>query len=113
MLQRKYEIEICLIFLNQPEYEPEKLFFNTNQKTAMHVAEVRGVLIQIGMDYKLIVAEYTPLQIKSAVGGSGRALKEDVMRMIPLLIALPQKKRLDDEYDAIAVGITHCACARV
>jgi crossover junction endodeoxyribonuclease RuvC len=90
----------------------EKLFFNTNQKTAMRVAEVRGVLIQIGMDYELTVAEYTPLQVKSAVGGSGRALKEDVMRMIPLLIVLPAKKRLDDEYDAIAIGLTHCAVVR-
>lgn len=90
----------------------EKLFFNNNQKTAMRVAEVRGALIQMGKDYTLTIAEYTPLQVKSAVSGNGRAQKQDVMRMIPLLITLPQKKRLDDEFDAIAVGLTHCASAR-
>lgn len=91
----------------------EKLFFNNNQKTAMHVAQVCGTIIETGIQAGLHVHEYTPLQVKSAVAGNGRALKTDVMRMIPLLAILPtlspKEKRLDDEWDAIAVGITHLA----
>jgi crossover junction endodeoxyribonuclease RuvC len=103
------------------EYEPshmalEKLFFNTNQKTAMNVAKVCGMLAEVGMAAGCEIFEYTPLQVKSAVGGNGRALKADVMRMIPLLITLPllspKIKRLDDEWDAIAVGLTHLASYR-
>jgi crossover junction endodeoxyribonuclease RuvC len=94
----------------------EKLFFNTNQKTAMHVVKVCGMLAEVGMAAGLEVFEYTPLQVKSAVAGSGRALKADVTRMLPLLTALPtlgpKTKRLDDEWDAIAVGITHLASYR-
>lgn len=103
------------------EYAPvqmalEKLFFNTNQKTAMNVAKVCGTLAEVAMHAGLQVFEYTPLQVKSAVGGSGRALKADVMRMLPLLISMPplspKTKRLDDEWDAIAVGVTHLASYR-
>jgi crossover junction endodeoxyribonuclease RuvC len=103
------------------EYAPqhmaiEKLFFNTNQKTAMNVAKVCGMLAEVGMNAGCEIFEYTPLQVKSAVGGSGRALKSDVTRMIPLLVTLPplspKVKRLDDEYDAIAVGLTHLASYR-
>lgn len=90
----------------------ETLFFNSNQKTAMRVAEVRGSLIQTANDAGLRVHEYTPLQVKSAVAGNGHANKSDMMRMVPLLIALTPKKRLDDEYDAIAIGITHCASTK-
>jgi crossover junction endodeoxyribonuclease RuvC len=92
----------------------ERLFFNTNQKTAMHVAEVRGMLIQLANEMVLTYAEYSPPQVKLAVGGSGKASKSDVARMIELLVVLPTRntsaKRKDDELDAIAVGLTHLAC---
>jgi crossover junction endodeoxyribonuclease RuvC len=103
------------------EYKPvhmaiEKLFFNTNQKTAMQVAKVCGMLAEVGMQNGCEIYEYTPLQVKSAVAGSGRALKEDVTRMVPLLVTLPplkpKQKRLDDEYDALAIGLTHLASVR-
>jgi crossover junction endodeoxyribonuclease RuvC len=91
----------------------EKLFFNTNQKTAINVAKVCGSLTEVGIHAGCELFEYTPLQVKSAVGGSGRALKSDVTRMIPLLVSLPplppKAKRLDDEFDAIAIGLTHLA----
>lgn len=90
----------------------EKLFLSVNQKTAMPVAEARGAILTEAARAGLPVHEYTPLQIKIAVTGYGRSDKKQVAHMVKKLITLPRKKRLDDEYDAIAVGITHLACAR-
>ncbi|MEN9413541.1 MAG: crossover junction endodeoxyribonuclease RuvC, crossover junction endodeoxyribonuclease RuvC [Candidatus Parcubacteria bacterium] len=90
----------------------EKLYFSNNQKTAMQVAEVRGGLIGLGARYGLALSEYTPGEIKSAVTGNGRADKTQIAKMIPLLIKLNKPIRLDDEYDAIAVGLTHLARVR-
>jgi len=86
----------------------EKLFFTKNQKTAMGVAEMRGVITYIGATSGLIVTEYTPGEVKTAVTGYGKAEKRDVQRMIERLIELPSRTRHDDEYDAIAVALT-CA----
>jgi crossover junction endodeoxyribonuclease RuvC len=72
--------------------------------------DVRG---QLGSSHRLPVSEYTPSQVKVAVAGSGRASKADIQKMIPLLLKIPEKSRLDDELDAIAIGITHLACTRV
>lgn len=99
------------------EYSPthmaiENVFFNTNQKTAMDVAAVRGVLLYIARERELAVSEYTPPQIKTAVGGGGHGSKKDVIAMVHHLVALSDRKRLDDEYDAIAVALTHSACVR-
>lgn len=91
----------------------ERLYFNTNQKTAMGVAEVRGVISFVCSKAGLPVHEYTPPQIKMALSGWGRASKTQVADMVHRLIALPdKKKRLDDEYDAIAVALTHLAHTR-
>lgn len=84
----------------------EKLYFETNQKTAMHIAEVRGMLMYIATRSDLVLYEYTPLEIKVAVAGYGKAGKRDVMKMIPLLITMTGAPKHDDEYDAIAVGLT-------
>ncbi len=97
------------------EYRPqiiavEKLFFTKNQKTAMAVAEMRGVIIYIGSKAGLHIEEYTPGEIKTAVTGYGKAEKADVERMVEKLIALPPKKRKDDEYDAIATAL---ACSAI
>lgn len=99
------------------QYKPEsialeRLYFTNNQKTAMRVAEVRGMLLQLANTHELVVSEYTPSQIKVAVAGSGSAPKGDIQRMIPLLVHIESRKRLDDEYDAIAIGLTHLACTR-
>lgn len=98
------------------KYKPEAmaietLFLHTNHKTAMSVAEARGAILSEAARCGLRVFEYTPLQIKIAVTGYGRSDKKQVTEMIKKLIALPEKKRLDDEYDAIAVGLTHLASA--
>jgi len=99
------------------EYKPdtlsiESLFFNTNQKTVMKVSEARGAIISECRMNDLSVFEYTPLQIKVAVTGYGRSDKNSVIKMIPHLIEIKKDIKYDDEYDAIAVGLTHFASYR-
>ncbi len=90
----------------------EKLYFSTNQKTAMQVAEVRGALISLSSTHRLPVFEYTPGQVKSATAGSGSADKHQIAKMLHALIAIEKKIKYDDEYDAIAIGVTHFAYVR-
>jgi crossover junction endodeoxyribonuclease RuvC len=90
----------------------ETLFFNTNQKTAMKVSEARGVVIYISTKNKLSIYEYTPLQIKIAVTGYGRASKNQVEIMVDKLIDIKKTIKYDDEFDAIAIGITHFASVK-
>lgn len=87
----------------------EKVFFNSNQKTATNVSEVRGVIIFLSLKNKLKVYEYTPLEIKLAVGGHGRADKKQVIFMTKQLIEIKKDIKYDDEYDAIATGLTFFA----
>lgn len=96
------------------EYTPEaiaieSLFFTNNQKTAMHVAEVRGVIMYEAIDHHLQFAEYTPGQIKNAVTGDGRADKKQIFSMVTKLVKIDKKIAFDDEYDAVAIGITFLA----
>ena len=87
----------------------ESLFFNSNQKTVILVSKTLGALIYIAKRNGLDVFEFTPPQIKLAITGNGRSSKEGIIKMIPLLIKIPNKKMLDDEYDAIACGLTYFA----
>lgn len=84
----------------------ESLFITKNQKTAMKVAEARGVISYEAAKANLGIHEYSPPQIKVAVTGHGASDKSQIIKMIPLLIKMKNKKALDDEYDAIAVAIT-------
>jgi crossover junction endodeoxyribonuclease RuvC len=90
----------------------ERLFFTNNQKTAMQVAEVRGAILNAAAVAGIPSFEYTPGQVKSATAGSGRADKKQVASMLHLLLKIEKAVKHDDEYDAIAVGITHLAHAR-
>lgn len=90
----------------------EKLYVTKNQKTAMGVAEVRGMLLYLAGRARLPVFEYTPMEVKMATTGYGASKKEEVATMVGRLITLPSKKRLDDELDAIAVGLTCLAMTR-
>lgn len=90
----------------------EKLFFSNNQKTALRVAEVRGALIEVATERDIPVFEYTPAEVKSATTGSGRADKKQIASMVRLLVHIDKQIRFDDEYDAIAIGLTHLARAR-
>ena len=86
----------------------ETLFFSNNQKTAMTVSAVRGVILYEAARAKLPTFEYAPQEIKVAVGGHGRSDKKDVERMVRRLIRIEKKIEHDDEYDAIAAALT-CA----
>ena len=90
----------------------EKLFFENNAKTAMGVSEARGAIVFVAQDSGLAVLQYTPLQIKSAVTGYGKATKDAVHTMINKLVDLPKSVKQDDEIDAIAVAITAFAHER-
>jgi crossover junction endodeoxyribonuclease RuvC len=99
------------------EYKPEALaietlFFKTNAKTAMKVSEARGVILYEAAKNNLKVAEFTPLQIKVAVTGYGKSDKTQVIFMVEKLIKITQPVKYDDEYDAIACGLTYFATAR-
>ena len=96
----------------------ENIYFEKNAKTAIKIAEVRGVLTYIAATHKLSIHEYTPLQIKIAVTGYGKSDKHAVASLVARLIEIPSRpspktnKRLDDEMDAIAIGITCLASSR-
>jgi crossover junction endodeoxyribonuclease RuvC len=93
-------------------YEPnavavETLFFTKNQKTAIAVAEARGVIVLAAAECSVSLFEYSPQDVKIAVTGNGAAAKDGVIKMVPKIVALPAGKRKDDEYDAIALAIAH------
>ncbi len=93
------------------EYAPdrvaiESLFWSTNNKrSALGVAEARGAALSAAAEAGLPVSEHSPQQVKLAVTGYGAADKKAVAAMVPRLVSLPQKKRLDDELDAIALAV--------
>ncbi len=85
----------------------EKLYFQNNQKTAIEVAEARGVILLALQQAKVPVFEYTPLQVKSAVTGYGQAQKPQVMEMTRRLLRLQEVPKPDDTADALALAICH------
>lgn len=85
----------------------EELFFNSNQKTAINVAQARGVLILAAMNKEVPIFEYTPLQIKQAIVGYGRAEKKQVQQMVKMLLRLDSVPKPDDTADALAVAVCH------
>ncbi|QQR76907.1 crossover junction endodeoxyribonuclease RuvC [Candidatus Nomurabacteria bacterium] len=100
-------------FKYKPEYlSIEKLYMTVNQKTAMNVAEARGVVIYESQKSNIPIYEFTPMEIKMAVTGFGKATKNDVAKMVPKLIVLENKKMKDDEIDAIAIALTLSATIR-
>lgn len=93
-------------------YEPkvlaiEKLFFNTNTTTAIDVAQARGVILLAARRAGLAIAEYTPLQVKQAVVGYGKAEKRQVMEMTRRILGLERAPKPDDVADALAVAVCH------
>jgi crossover junction endodeoxyribonuclease RuvC len=84
----------------------ETLFFNKNVKTAIGVAQARGTLLYLAKQAGCTVYEFGPQEIKSAVTGYGKSDKQGVIDMIMRLVKNAPVKALDDEYDAIAVGVT-------
>ncbi len=85
----------------------EELFFNTNVTTGIRVAEARGVILLAAERAGLAIQEYTPLQVKQAVVGYGRAEKKQVITMVTMLLGLPKPPSPDDTADALAIAICH------
>lgn len=85
----------------------ERLYFNKNVKTAMVVAEARGIALVCAARAKLAVAEYTPQEVKVSVTGSGAADKEQVQRMLQIVLGLAAPITQDNVADAVAIALTH------
>lgn len=98
---------------NKPdELAMEKLFFSVNQKTALQVAEVRGLISYLGAKHRLPLYEYGPGEIKLTITGYGKANKNQIALMLPRLIKIKKDISLDDEFDAIAIALAHLAIKR-
>ena len=85
----------------------EELFFNTNQKTAIAVAEARGVILLSAVQRRVPISEYTPLQVKQSVVGYGRAEKKQVITLVGMILGMENGPKLDDTADALALAICH------
>lgn len=99
------------------EYKPsalaiETLFFSKNTKTALKVAEARGVILHAAARKNLEIMEFSPMAIKIAVTGYGKSDKNQVTEMVKRLIVISKPIKYDDEYDAIATGLTFFATHR-
>lgn len=99
------EIENLIEKYKPQQMAIETLFFNNNTKTALKVAEARGVLIAICAKEGLTINEYSPQAIKISVTGSGNSDKTQVSKMVGLIMGIDLKSKIDDEIDAIATGI--------
>lgn len=92
------------------DYQPDKiaieeLFFNSNQKTAILVAEARGVILLAARKNRVAINEFTPLQVKQAVVGYGRAEKTQVQQMVTSILGLKKVPKPDDTADALALAV--------
>ncbi len=110
------EQRLSLIFdgINQliDHYHPEQiaveeLFFTNNKTTGIRVAEARGVIIMCAYRRGVKVFEYTPMQVKQAVVGYGRAEKKQVITMVTMFLGLPTPPKPDDTADALAIAVCH------
>ncbi len=93
------------------EMAVEELFFNTNITTGIAVAEARGVILCTAHRLGVKISEYTPLQVKQAVVGYGKAEKRQVIAMVTSILKLPKPPKPDDTADAVAIAICHAQCA--
>jgi crossover junction endodeoxyribonuclease RuvC len=114
--ERLVEIYKCLTSIikkNKPAVMVvEKLFFAQNVTTAMSVSHARGVVMLTGKIAGLEIAEYTPLQIKMALTGYGRADKKQIQEMVRVILGLKEVPKPDDCADALAAAITHSMTTR-
>src|SRR4051812_22235045 len=108
-----YEELTDIIAQNKPTImSVEKLFFARNVTTAMTVAQARGVVLLCGMQAGMTIHEYTPMQIKQAITGYGKADKKQMQEMVRILLKLKEIPRPDDAADALAAAITHSMTMR-
>lgn len=113
-LQHIYAELVALIRTHQPtDAVIEKLFFSKNVRTALSVGQARGVALLAAAQAGLTIHEYTPLEIKQAVVGYGRAEKTQIQQMVRMLLQLDFIPQPDDAADALAVAICHAHSARM
>lgn len=111
-LKTIYDDMNCILSRYKPESMAiEKLFFNTNQKTVIDVAQARGVTVLTAVEHGIPITEYTPLQVKNSVVGYGRAEKKQVQEMTRSILRLTKVPKPDDTADALALAITHGHCS--
>ena len=107
-----YEDLTQILTIHRPDaMSVEKLFFNSNQKTVIDVAQARGAIVLAATKMGVPVYEYTPLQVKQSVVGYGRAIKAQVMDMTKRLLNLKEIPKPDDTADALAIAICHAHAA--
>jgi crossover junction endodeoxyribonuclease RuvC len=113
-LKTIYESITEIITETKPEVMViEKLFFAKNVTTAMSVSHARGVLMLTGIQAGIPIAEYTPLQIKQALTGYGRAEKAQIQEMVKIMLGLGQIPKPDDCADALAAALTHATASQI
>lgn len=113
-LQTIYQELLEIIKKEKPDcLAVEELFFAANSKTALSVGQARGVVLLAAKNCGLSVFEYTPLEVKQAIVGYGRAEKKQMQKMVKTLLNLPQIPHPDDAADALAVAICHAHSAKL
>lgn len=107
LLMIQNDLETLIEKYKPDEMAIEELFFNTNITTGIAVAEARGVILCTAHRLGLKISEYTPLQVKQAVVGYGKAEKHQVISMVTSILKLPKPPKPDDAADAVAIAICH------
>lgn len=103
-----YEDISQLLDIYKPEsLAIEKLYFQNNQKTAIDVAEARGVVLLAASQRNILIREYTPLEVKKSITGYGQAVKKQVQEMTKRVLNLPAIPKPDDTADALAIAVCH------
>ena len=103
--------DICTRY--QPEaLSIEKLYYQHNQTTVIGVAEARGVILLAAAQCGVPIYEYTPMQVKQAVTGYGKAVKKQIQEMTRIMLHLQTIPQPDDTADALAMAVAHCHCSR-
>ncbi len=110
LLMIQNDLETIINKYRPDEMAVEELFFNTNITTGIAVAEARGVIICTAYKLGVKINEYTPLQVKQAVVGYGKAEKRQVIAMVTSILKLQKPPKPDDTADAIAIAICHAQC---
>ena len=111
LLMIQNDLETVIQTYKPDEMAIEELFFNTNITTGIAVAEARGVILCTAHNLGLKISEYTPLQVKQAVVGYGKAEKNQVIAMVTSILKLPEPPKPDDVADAVAIALCHGQCS--
>ena len=110
LLMIKRDLESVIEKYHPDEMAVEEIFFNTNITTGISVSEARGVILCTAYEKGVKISEYTPLQVKQAVVGYGRAEKHQVIAMVTSILKLKSPPKPDDTADAVAIAICHAQC---